>query len=68
MFSKYLDYSETATISHRLSQDESQRKDITIGQLKSEVKELKNLEADFQKLNDLITTLEAKYSLLIAER
>jgi hypothetical protein len=51
MFSKYLDYSETANEAHFTAQQECQQKDILIGQLRGEIYELKQLEGDYSKLN-----------------
>jgi len=68
MFSKYLDYSEPANEAHLIAQQECQHKDILIGQLKGEIYELKQLEGDYSKLNELIHSLEGKYSLLLAEK
>ena len=41
---------------------------MLIGQLKGEIYELKQLEGDYAKLNELIHSLEGKYSLLLAEK
>jgi hypothetical protein len=68
MFSKYLDYSEPATKAHLTAQSDCQHKDVLIGQLKGEIGELRQLEGDFYKLNELIHGLEGKYSLLLAEK
>jgi hypothetical protein len=37
MYSKYLDYTETATKSHQHAREESDQKDIIISQLKREI-------------------------------
>ncbi len=68
MFSKYLDYSEPATKAHLAAQGECEQKDVLIGQLKGEVAELRQLEGDYHRLNELIASLEGKYSLLLAEK
>lgn len=68
MFSRYLDYYEPATQAHWSAQRECSEKDSIIGQLRGEVGELKQLEGDFSKLNELIRGLEGKYSMLAAER
>lgn len=68
MFSKYLDYSEPATKAHLAAQGECSQKDVVIGQLKGEINELRQLEGDFYKLNELIHGLEGKYSLLLADK
>ena len=68
MFSKYLDYTEPATKAHFAAQSECEQKEITIGQLKGELSELRQLEGDYYKLNELIHGLEGKYSLLLAEK
>ncbi len=68
MYSKYLDYTETAIKSHQLAQVENEQKDILINELKREVYELRQLEGDYLRLNDLISALEDKYSLLIDEK
>ena len=68
MFSKYLDYSDPASKAHLAAQGESEQKDVIIGQLKSEMAELRQLEGDFHRLNELISSLEGKYSLLLAEK
>lgn len=43
MFSKYLDYTEPANKAHLQAQGECEQKDVVIGQLKSEVSELRQL-------------------------
>lgn len=68
MYSKYLDYTDAAVKAHHLSQAESDQKDVVISHLKSEVYELRQLEGDFLKLNELIMGLEEKYSLLLDEK
>jgi chromosome segregation ATPase len=68
MFSKYLEYSEPAGKAHQTAQGECEQKDVIIGQLKSEVAELRLLEGDYHRLNELIASLEGKYSLLLAEK
>lgn len=68
MYSKYLDYTEAATKAHHSAQAENEQKDFLISQLKSEVSELRQLEGDFLKLNDVIGSLEDKYSLLLADK
>lgn len=68
MFSKYLDYSDPASKAHLAAQGESEQKDVIITQLKSEMAELRQLEGDFHRLNELISSLEGKYSLLLAEK
>lgn len=57
MYSKYLDYTETAVRAHQAVQIENDQKDILIGQLKSEAFELRQLEGDYLRLNDLIASL-----------
>jgi Fe-S-cluster formation regulator IscX/YfhJ len=68
MFSKYLDYSEPAHKAHLQAQGDCEQKDVLIAQLKNEVCELRQLEGDFHRLNELINSLEGKYSLLLAEK
>lgn len=68
MYSKYLDYSDTAIKNQQLAQVENEQKDVLINELKREVYELRQLEADYLRLNDLIAALEDKYSLLIDEK
>ena len=68
MYSKFLDYSETASRAHPTAQGECDQKDTMIGQLKNEIFELKQLEGDYHRLNELISNLEGKYSLLLAEK
>jgi hypothetical protein len=68
MYSKYLDYTDAAIKSHQAAQVENDQKDILINHLKNELYELRQLEADFLKLNDLIVSLEDKYSLLLDEK
>jgi hypothetical protein len=68
MYSKYLDYTEAAVKAHHAAQVENDQKDILIGHLKSDVHELRQLEGDFLRLNDLILALEEKYSLLLDEK
>lgn len=68
MFSKYLDYTQPATKAHYYAQGECKQKDVLIGQLKGELQELKQLEGDYFRLNELIHGLEGKYSLLMAEK
>ena len=68
MYSKYLDYTDVAVKAHQAAQIENDQKDILIAHLKSEVYELRQLEEDFLKLNDLILALEEKYSLLLDEK
>lgn len=58
MYSKYLDYTEAAVRAHHAAQAESDTKDVLIAQLKSEVYQLRQLEGDFLRLNDLILALE----------
>lgn len=58
MYSKYLDYTEAAVKAHHAAQVENDQKDILISHLKSDVYELRQLEGDFLKLNDLILALE----------
>lgn len=65
MYSKYLDYTDVAVKAHHAAQAENDQKDILIARLKSDVYQLRQLEGDFLKLNDLILALEEKYSLLI---
>lgn len=68
MYSKYLDYYEPATNAHKQAQLECEQKDVVIGQLRGELQELRHLDGDYYRLNELIHGLEGKYSLLIAER
>ena len=68
MYSKYLDYTEAAVKAHHAAQAENDQKDVLIARLKSEVYELRQLEGDFLKLNDLIVGLEDKYSLLLDDK
>lgn len=68
MYSKYLDYSEPATKAHLSAQAECEQKDVIISQLKNEIFQLKQLEGDYHRLNELISALEGKYSLLLAEK
>ena len=68
MYSKYLDYSEAAVKAHHAAQAESDQKDILIAHLKSDVYELRQLEGDFLRLDELIMGLEEKYSLLLGEK
>jgi len=68
MFSKYLEYSDPANKAHLAAQAESDQKDTIIGQLKNEMVELRQLEGDFHRFNELINSLEGKYSLLLAEK
>lgn len=68
MYSKYLDYTDAAIKAHHAAQAESDQKDILISHLKSDVYELRQLEGDFLKLNELIMGLEEKYSLLLDEK
>lgn len=68
MYSKYLDYTDAAMKAHHAAQAESDQKDILIGHLKNELYQLRELEADFLKLNDLIVNLEDKYSMLLDEK
>lgn len=51
MYSKYLEYSEPASKAHLLAQGECEQKDVVIGQLKSEVADLRQLEGDYHRLN-----------------
>lgn len=53
---------------HHAAQVENDQKDILISHLKSDVYELRQLEGDFLRLNDLILALEEKYSLLLDEK
>ena len=68
MYSRYLHYYEPATKAHWTAQQECQEKDVVIGQLRGQTGDLKQLEGDYCKLNELIRGLEGKYSLLLAER
>lgn len=68
MYSKYLDYTDAAVKAHQAAQVENDQKDLFISRLKSQVYELRQLEGDFLKLNDLILSLEEKYSLLLDEK
>lgn len=68
MFSKYLDYTQPAIKAHYNAQGECKQKDVLIGQLKGELQELKQIEGDYFRLNELIHGLEGKYSLLMAEK
>lgn len=68
MFSRYLEYSEPATKAHLQAQGECEQKDVLIGQLKGEIQELRQLEGDYFRLNELISQLEGKYALLLADR
>ena len=68
MYSKYLEYSEPANKAHLSAQRECEEKDVIIGQLKNDIYQLKQLDGDYHRLNDLINGLEGKYSLLLAEK
>ena len=68
MYSKYLDYTDAAVKAHHVAQNENDQKDQLISHLKNDLYELRQLESDFFKLNDLIVGLEDKYSLLLDEK
>ena len=68
MYSKYLDYTDAAVKAHHAAQVQNDQKDILISHLKNDLYELRQLESDFYKLNDLIVALEDKYSLLLDEK
>lgn len=68
MYSKYLDYSEAATRANYAAQAENEQKDVLISSLKQDLYELRQLESDFHRLNELIINLEGKYSLLLDEK
>lgn len=51
MYSKYVDYNDSAVKAHHAAQTENGQKDIVISQLKNEVYELRQLEGDFLRLN-----------------
>ena len=51
------DYTEPATQAHHAAQGECEQKDIMIGQLKGEIHELRQLEGDYHRLNELIHNL-----------
>lgn len=58
MYSKYLDYTEAAVKANHLAQVESEHKDILIGQLKTDLYELKQIEGDYIKLTSLIQAVD----------
>lgn len=68
MYSKYVDYHDSAVKAHHAAQAENDQKDVLISHLKGEVYELRQLEGDFLRLNELILGLEDKYSLLMDEK
>lgn len=68
MYSKYLEYSDSAISSHKAAQIECEQKDILISQLKSEIYRLRELDDDFQQLNKMIGGLESKYAMLLDEK
>lgn len=68
MYSKYLDYTEAAVRAHHAAQADNDQKDVLIAHLKSDVYQMRQLEGDFLRLNDLILALEEKYSLLLDEK
>ena len=51
MYSKYVDYHDSAVKAHHAAQAENDHKDVLISQLKGEVYELRQLEGDFLRLN-----------------
>ena len=58
MYSKYLDYNEAAVKANHIAQVENQHKDILIGQLKTDLYELKQIEGDYMKLTSLIHAVD----------
>lgn len=68
MYSRYLEYSEPALRAHNLAVVENEQKDALISTLKTDLYELKQLEGEYLRLNDQITALEDKYSLLLEEK
>jgi hypothetical protein len=68
MYSRYLEYTEPALRAHNLAVAENEQKDALISTLKGDLYELKQLEGEYLRLNDQITALEDKYSLLLEEK
>ena len=57
MYSQYLDYHEAAVKANHLAQAENEQKDIIIGHLRNDLYELRQIESEYYKLNELILAL-----------